>query len=403
MRLHNYKGWDAVKLSKDSFEAFVVPSLGGRIMGFELGGTNLLFVNPQLEGKPNVQPTSAWNGVWQNFGGEKIWPAPQGWAGANEWPGPPEPVLDGGVFAADELTETSVSLTSPVEPVTGLQIKRKISLDEFGGLRIDAAIINRSKTPSKRSVWPVAQTACPDADDDVCQITFPAPRGYKVMHGVVNNPQYSLESENARVAYKYMVGKIGAKSEGGWIACANISSGKIFAAFFDYALEEDYPDGTNVQIWTSGRGSFYSRGTFKTLADDRAANPPYMEIELLSPLKEIAPEQSLDFSYRYAACTAPKGANVKTANSVCAVTERLAAKSADDTVEFSCKFGVFAKGKVLLKSASGKILSGEFSVSPIEGADFSAKVKRVKIEGEQQIFLEYSNNKHTLLIDKVAL
>ena len=35
---------------------------------------------------------------WKNYGGAKTWPAPQGWDGAGQWPGPPDPVLDSGRY-----------------------------------------------------------------------------------------------------------------------------------------------------------------------------------------------------------------------------------------------------------------------------------------------------------------
>jgi hypothetical protein len=31
----------------------------------------------------------------------KMWPAPQGWDNQQQWPGPPDPVLDGGPYTAE--------------------------------------------------------------------------------------------------------------------------------------------------------------------------------------------------------------------------------------------------------------------------------------------------------------
>lgn len=76
------------RLKNEFIEVAIAPELGGRIMEFSLSGRNFLFENPLLKGAENVQPTSAWDGKWLNYGGEKIWPAPQGWGDPErEWGG----------------------------------------------------------------------------------------------------------------------------------------------------------------------------------------------------------------------------------------------------------------------------------------------------------------------------
>ena len=110
---------ETVELSRGALKVVVAPRLGGRIAEFSLCGRNLLFENPALAGVENDQPTPAWDGVWRNFGGEKVWVAPQGWDGKGQWAGPPDPVLDGGYFSLLAADSEKISTRSPDDPKTG--------------------------------------------------------------------------------------------------------------------------------------------------------------------------------------------------------------------------------------------------------------------------------------------
>lgn len=90
-----YQGWKSQCLSNGFIELQVLPDIGGRVIQFKLGDNEFLWVNPQLAGKLPTASGLAADGGWFNAGGDKLWPAPQGWDGAAQWPGPPDAVLDG--------------------------------------------------------------------------------------------------------------------------------------------------------------------------------------------------------------------------------------------------------------------------------------------------------------------
>src|SRR4029078_7662808 len=87
---------DAYRISDGRTYAVVVPALG-RVMRYALvGGANQLWnAAPDRRFKP---------GEWQNWGGDKIWPAPQ-----SQWPGlsgqswPPHPTFDQTPHTAEVL------------------------------------------------------------------------------------------------------------------------------------------------------------------------------------------------------------------------------------------------------------------------------------------------------------
>jgi hypothetical protein len=75
----NYKGWKVRSLESRWIKLYITPHLGGRIIQLEMDGFEFFFVNPLLAGKELDSTRLGEHGSWLNFGGEKIWPAPQGW------------------------------------------------------------------------------------------------------------------------------------------------------------------------------------------------------------------------------------------------------------------------------------------------------------------------------------
>jgi hypothetical protein len=94
-----YLGWNALEWVGADISLRVVPELGGRIMNYQLGDHSFLWVNPLLAGSTPTPTRLAPDGGWLNWGGDKIWIAPQGWESETQWPGPPDPVLDGGAYS----------------------------------------------------------------------------------------------------------------------------------------------------------------------------------------------------------------------------------------------------------------------------------------------------------------
>ena len=83
-----HEGWPAVRIANHWAELILVPKLGGRLMQVKFAGHAYLFENPQLKGKyfPPLPPGAKPD--WYNYGGDKIWPMPEGREDAQHWPGP---------------------------------------------------------------------------------------------------------------------------------------------------------------------------------------------------------------------------------------------------------------------------------------------------------------------------
>src|SRR5207249_175121 len=90
-----YNGWDVRTLQNKWVKLYIARQFGGRILQIEMDGYEFFFVNPKLKGVVPDKTRLGKNGEWLNYGGEKIWPAPQGWSDQRQWPGPPDAILDG--------------------------------------------------------------------------------------------------------------------------------------------------------------------------------------------------------------------------------------------------------------------------------------------------------------------
>ena len=90
-----YKGWNAYVLKNDFVQLHVVPEIGGRVIQYTFGKKDFFWINPKLAGKTSLKTGLDPEGGWLNYGGDKLWPAPQGWDNDRQWPGPPDAVLDG--------------------------------------------------------------------------------------------------------------------------------------------------------------------------------------------------------------------------------------------------------------------------------------------------------------------
>lgn len=305
-----------VEGGNDWLKVIFAPEIGGRIMQINLGGYDFLF-NSKLAIVTENYKEKAEAGQWINYGGEKLWPAPQGWGKKTHWPGPPDVVLDGGTFSLKK-NGNEFHLESEVDSYTGLQVARTVSIDEKSTIiQIECAFENKSDEVKEWAIWPVAQLHAENFEDNCYELVLPLPvqsyypTGYQVVHGLVNNPQISIKDQQLKLQFQYLIGKINSDSDLGWVAYINRTNGKVYVNFFETEPAQKYPDHSTVQIWTQGRGMIYSRDKIKEFPNDVIQNPPYLEIELLSPLKSIEPQQKVFFSYQIGVSTIALGDSIQ--------------------------------------------------------------------------------------------
>src|SRR6516225_4581890 len=160
----DYRGWRAVRLANGILDLFVVPEIGGRVIQLQIGGSDLLYVNARHAGRVYRPQENNSDSGWKNYGGSKVWPAPQGWTSDDEWPGPPDPVLDGGTYSCEIVEErpetVAVRLESAPDEYTGLTFSRVIRIVQNSAtVEIQHTMRNTSVRPVRWAVWQVTQQA----------------------------------------------------------------------------------------------------------------------------------------------------------------------------------------------------------------------------------------------------
>jgi hypothetical protein len=274
----NYHGWeDALWLSNGKVEAIIVPSIG-RVMEFRRAGQDEgpFWQNPALLGEP-ADPSAT---EWKNFGGDKVWPAPQShWGDHARTNWPPPPGFDAVPYEV-EIDGWVVTMRSPIDVDYGVRVTRRIELDANQPVMRITSSFEKVNEPTVDglSVWVVTQLDDPVAIYAPLPLESRFPQQFNVMlerrppSVQVRNGVLSLrrDPENA-----YKIGL----DTGSLLWVGEREILRIDSARLPYSEYTD--DGASAEIYTS-------------------PNPlPYVELEMLSPVKQLREGETLRRQVRY--------------------------------------------------------------------------------------------------------
>jgi hypothetical protein len=343
-------------------QVHLAPDLGGRIIQYQLGSFEYLWTNQRLHGKLPPPGGLGPDGGWLNYGGDKLWPAPQGWDNENQWPGPPDPILDTGPYTIPIQTGQDnlecVEMTSPNDPRTGIRFTRQLRLTPHSSqVKITATMTNIDTRKRRWGIWSNTQLNAanrrgPGYNPHVwgfCPLNPQSrwAKGYNVMFGSEDNPSYKPDSDRRLmcVHYERLLGKIGIDSDAGWAAVVDGTDGYAFVQRFAFAPGRDYPDGASVEIWMDGIGKIIVGGKTWEGTDDPLATPYIFESEVLSPMEELQPGESSTFRYEW--CAANVGGNypVLDCTDVGVVSEPVRCVRGEETIRLGGRLGAFFTGR----------------------------------------------------------
>ena len=383
-----YRGWDSLALTNGLVEVQIVPQIGGRVIQFKLGDFEFLWVNPQLAGKQPPPSGLGPKGEWLNYGGDKLWPAPQGWDNDQQWPGPPDGVLDGSPHEASVIEASGKSaalrLVSREDKRSGIQFSRIIRVaDGAARVSFDSTMTNIDTKPRRWGIWQVTQLNASNRAGEGYNKEIrcwspinPAsiyPRGYCEMFGLVNNPSFRVDPATQMFSanYKRIVGKVGLDNSAGWVAVVDGAAGYVFVERFTHFPDKKYPDQASVEFWMNGVGQFVCGTKIVDAKDDPVETPHLVECEILSPFAELQPGES--YSFRLEWCAAKIGGNypVLACTPVGVTCEPFTARAADGKVRLAGRFGVFYAAQAALVALDGdgkdlETIDLKLPVSPIE-------------------------------------
>lgn len=275
--LDNYQGWgwEVLLVNNDYITLAVVPSIGGRILQYDLLTDTFMIVNESLFGEVFYDDSdSPWSGTW-GYGGYKTWPAPQ-----DRWSWPPPPTLAWGnynytvkQYGADSLC---ISLFGQTETVRapGLRFNGYITLYRNSTrVRIATSLINDSDANQDWAIWDVTQTIVQHesaGDFENFSAYFPVSRPQDIWG---DGPEaYDMGEGIYRAVFNGNSGKKFAVATDGWVVFTDERDAQSYAKVFDIIEGADYSDeGAMVQIYTNGGSR-------------------YMEVEVLGPIESIGPD-----------------------------------------------------------------------------------------------------------------
>ncbi|MBC7368912.1 MAG: hypothetical protein H7343_19225 [Undibacterium sp.] len=270
----NYRGWpDAIILRNATVEAIIVPSVG-RVMQLRFVGETdgPFWENEKLAGL--AMPTAPWTVAHGSFGGDKTWPAPQ-----SDWKWPPPVAFDAAPHTAAIDPAGIVTLSSPLDPKSGLRSLRRISLDPTEPvMRIATTYEKISGGPATVSVWVITQLRDPVA------VFMPVPEKSRFPTGTTQEwsvPEEFLRRENNWMRFTRNPAK-SQKTGNDGASLVWAGTHQLLRITIPRVAGADYPDGgCSVEIYGN-------------------ENPfPYVELETLGPLQALRPGETVTATTTY--------------------------------------------------------------------------------------------------------
>jgi hypothetical protein len=354
-----FEGWKAEELSNEWVRVTIVPELGGRVMQLRFGDHDYLFVNPKYKGK-YIPPAEAGR-HWINYGGDKLWPMPEGHEDAEHWPGPVSDVLDDGEYnfrVVSENPSCTVRLEGPADSRTGLQFSREITVrNSSPEISFHAQVKNASDHPIRWSVQSVTQYDTADVQDPtrynhsfwaLAPVTAQSAfiDGYRVRNGLADDPSFDVNGGLFTLHWLYLENEVWLDSNAGWIAIVDDATQFGMVEKFDFAKNAEYPGQASVIFYKNGAAIALDDNGMPQLRDsDPQKAPYYMEAELNSPMVRLGPGSSFAFDTRWYPTRADK--NLKSVNSAGVVEVPLSATREGDKLHLSGRFGVFFSGELI--------------------------------------------------------
>lgn len=302
IRPTTFDGWPAEEITNAWDQLILVPSLGGRLMQVTFAGHPYLFVNRELQGK-YIPPSQA-DGRWINYGGDKVWPMPEGNKDERHWVLESGP-LDDGNYALTVISRSprcTVRLQGPPDPSTGLQYSREIGIgSDSPEISFHAVMKNVTGHPIRWAMQSVTQYNLADLSNPALynhsfwaftpvnpQSSFQD--GYHVVDGLADDPSFSVKDGLFLLNWKYLENEVWLDSTAGWVAIVDEQSDYAMVERSTYLKDGMYPGKATTIFYKNGPGVELDAGGYPQMTPaDPQKTPYYMEAELNGPMVVLQP------------------------------------------------------------------------------------------------------------------
>lgn len=356
-----FEGWKAEQLANPWVTLTIVPQLGGRLMQVVFGGHSYLFVNPQYLGQYFPPQEGAASRQWINYGGDKVWPMPEGTKDEQHWAGPVSGPLDDGAYTLRILPhepDCAVELVGPPDPQTGLQYSRDIRVGSSSPeIFFHAVMKNVTGHPLRWSMQSVTQYDTADRQEagaynhDFWAFTPANPEsiyleGYHVRDGPASDPSFSIRNSLFTLHWLYLQSEVWIDSPSNWVAVVDNSTQYAMIERFHPRPRASYPGKATVIFYTNGPSiRLNEQGAPEMTPADPTHTPYYMEAELNSPMANLAPGNTyaMDTEWFPTRLAGP----VATVTYAGAVSKPIQAAAVGNKIQLSGAFGVFFPGELI--------------------------------------------------------
>lgn len=202
-KFHKHLIW----LENRGLKIGLLPEVGGRVVYLGLKGHgNLLKSDSTLwREHPSEKPSMETVDTYKPYWGHMVWPSPMSewWQGQDLYPQkkndrwPPDPYLIYGAYKA-ESTGTTVTLTSPASPITGLQFTHHIEFTGENQLLFSVSARNTRGDSAAWGIWTNMQlpgeAGCyvPVSDADTSWFKKPDPASADTIEHLIKNGYFTF-------------------------------------------------------------------------------------------------------------------------------------------------------------------------------------------------------------------
>lgn len=263
-----YGGWPhCVRLSNGKVELVATTDVGPRVIRLAIvGGRNLFKELPGQIGQTG-------GNEWRAYGGHRLWHAPEAM---------PRSYAPDNERVAVVWDGTTLKLTAPVEPLTGLQKEMGITLRESGEILVNHRLINHGQWEVETAPWGLSVCDGPGRaiipqEPYVAHAKKLLPARTMTLWGYTDmqDSRFSFGTKFVQVRIdpeRKFSQKIGFMDTPGWAAFCGPEA--VFLKRFAWQPQATYADfGCNLEVFTSGG---------------------MLELESLGPLTKLAPGAAVD-------------------------------------------------------------------------------------------------------------
>jgi hypothetical protein len=324
--VNSFYGWKSANIENSFVTLNLVPELGGRVMGYSLGGTQLLWHNTQYEGQidiflKNKEP-------FIDAGGSAVLLVPQNLLSDQLDRIPDVAPYD---VKTDGATITAISPADTVAGRNGLQYTNTATLRSKSSLvEIKHTITNNSPVDTELALCHLVKV--PASRRGTLYVPVSSDKDWKILNSSSEITQWLGVSQGLfRAQYKGIDGKIRLKVSEGWAAWHDEDNNIAFVIQFPVEQRNKYPDdGYNVEILSIGK--------IQNKAGQIDSSLAHFEIGVFGPLSTLNPGTNSTLPVTWAAC---RCSGITSITPVGAVVEK-AVLHPDNTV--TARFGSFSSG-----------------------------------------------------------